>query len=119
MTLTVSATAPTGDTLVVFGEPGGVLSAHRSAVPSAVATIMIAVGEVTGRRPRCVFAWPAGGRPRALARVMLGHPDTAADVHMISRRAQPDRRQWPIAYLSYEPWCQRAVNNGSRGVLNA
>jgi hypothetical protein len=99
LALDISPTAPTGDTLRVFGLPGGVLRAHCRAVPYAVAAILIALGEVTGSRVRCGFPWPAHGLPHALAVVLLGQGDTAAHVRTILRRVEPDRARRPVVYL--------------------
>jgi hypothetical protein len=99
LTLDVTPTAPTGDTLLVFGQPGGILRAHCRAVPYAVATILIALGDVTGCRPRCAFPWPARGLPRALAVVLLGHGDTPAHVRALLRRLEPDRTRRPVVQL--------------------
>ena len=95
--LHVTPTAPAGPVLMVFGEPGGVLRAHCRPVPYAISAVLLALGEATGRRIRCGFAW-LDGLPRALAAV-LGYGDTAAEVRALLRRAEPDRSRRPIVHL--------------------
>ena len=78
-------------------KPGGVLRAHYRPAPYAISAVLLALGEATGRRIRCGFAWPAG-LPRALAAV-LGYGATAAEVRALLRRAEPDRGRRPIVHL--------------------
>ncbi|GID95828.1 hypothetical protein ACFQFC_02105 [Amorphoplanes digitatis] len=95
--LHVTPTAPAGPVLMVFGEPGGVLRAHYRPVPYAISAVLLALGEATGRRIRCGFAWPPG-LPRALAAV-FGVGGTAAEVRALLRRAEPDRCRRPVVHL--------------------
>lgn len=99
LSLHVSPTAPLGDVLMVFGGPDGVLEAHCRAVPCAVASVLYAIGEATGRRPRCGFSWPPHGLLQALAAVLLHRGDTAGQVRALLRRAEPDRRRRPVVHL--------------------
>ena len=98
LTLMVTPTVPVGEHLTVFGEADNVLRAHCRAVPYAVATILLALGELTGRRVRCGFPWPSRTRPVALAVVALGH-GRAAQVRSLLRRFESDPRRRPVIHL--------------------
>jgi hypothetical protein len=96
LSLQVSPDAPTAPTLLVFGEPGGVLRAHCRAVPYAVVAILLACGEITGRRVRCGFPWPPGLLSATAA--VLGY-GTAGRVRALVRRGEPDPGRRPVIHL--------------------
>ncbi|MGX6604002.1 hypothetical protein ACWKSP_17930 [Micromonosporaceae bacterium Da 78-11] len=98
--LCVEPTAPLGESLLVFGGPGDVLTMHCQAVPHALAAVLEAVGEVTGRRARCWFPWPRRGMAGALAVLLLYRGDTSGRVRALLRRANADARRRPVVHLS-------------------
>jgi hypothetical protein len=96
LSLLVEPDAPAARVLLVFGEPGGVLRVHCRAVPYAVAAILLACGEITGRRVRCGFPLPPGRRAATAA--VLGY-GTAGQVRALVRRGGPDPSRRPVIYL--------------------
>lgn len=98
--LRVTPTAPLGDVLMVFDGPGRVLTVHCGPVPHVVAAVLCAMGDVTGRRPRCRFPWPPHGMPRALSVLLSYRGDTSGRVRAVLRRAEQDRRRRPVVHLS-------------------
>jgi hypothetical protein len=72
-----------------------ILRAEAPAGPNAIAAILLALGETTGVRPHCYFAWAEGSPLVHMFRYfLLGRGDTAPVVREIIRKHQrdPDRR---------------------------
>jgi hypothetical protein len=86
------------DVLMVRGvEVAGyrILRAGSPAAPNAIATILLALRDATGKLPRCYFQWSEGNPVAHLFRyLLLGQGDTPPVVREIIRKSEPrtDRR---------------------------
>ena len=71
-----------------------------SAVPNAIAAVLLHVRDVTGKIPHAYFTW-AEGNPLAyvLRFVVLGQGDTAPVTHEVIRQAEPDPERRPALHV--------------------
>jgi hypothetical protein len=73
-----------------------ILRAEGTAVPNAIAALLLEVRDKTGRRPRAYFTWTEGNPILYLVRYLLsGEGDIAPVTREILRRAEPDRKRRP------------------------
>ena len=94
LVLDVRPRATVGAVLPVRGA-GGLLTTDSTATPFAVATVLLALRDATGVRPRCRFPWPRRHR----LTVIFGLTGTAAQVRELLRRTEPDPARRPIVHV--------------------
>jgi hypothetical protein len=94
LVLDVRPRASVGSVLRVGGA-GGVLSIDSTTTPFAVATVLLALHDATGIRPRCRFPWP---RHHWLT-IVFGLTGVAVQVREILQRTEPDPRRRPIVQV--------------------
>jgi len=89
--------------LTVQGEEIGeyrVLRADGSAIPNAIAAILLGIRDQTGKPPHVYFGWTEGNPLKYLARfVLFGEGDIAPVTHEILRKAEPDRVRRPAIHV--------------------
>lgn len=88
--LDVRLQATDGTVLRVRGA-GTALSVDSTAIPYAIAAVLLALGDLSGARPRCLFAWPRHHRLTAV----LGLSGAPAQVRNILRISEPDPGKRP------------------------
>ena len=77
-----------------------VLKVEAASVPNAIAAVLLAVRERTGRRPHAYFGWTEGNPLKYLARfVLFGEGDIAPVTHEILRKAEPDPGRRPLVHV--------------------
>jgi hypothetical protein len=83
-------------------EIGGfrVLRAEGTAVPNAIAAVLLAIRDFTGKRPHVYFGWAEGNPLKYLARfVFFGEGDIAPTTREILRQAEPDLTRRPVVHV--------------------
>ncbi|MFN8591726.1 MAG: hypothetical protein U0031_09735 [Thermomicrobiales bacterium] len=83
-------------------EIGGfrVLRADGTAVPNAIAAVLLAIRDRTGARPHAYFGWVEGNPLKYLGRfVFFGEGDIAPTTREILRLAEPDPGRRPVIHV--------------------
>jgi hypothetical protein len=87
----------------VMGEQIGayrVLRVYSPSVPNAIAAVLLAIRDRTGKRPHAYFGWAEGNPLRYLARfILFGEGDNAVVTHEILRKAEPNPRRRPAVHI--------------------
>jgi hypothetical protein len=77
-----------------------VLRGHSTAVPNALAAIMLAIRDEAGVRPHLHFQWPEGNPIANLLRyLLLGEGETPPVTREVLRRAEPDVAHRPVVHV--------------------
>jgi hypothetical protein len=101
--VSVSDASEFAPTLKVAGEGiegYRVLRANSSSVPNAIAAILLAIRDRTGKQPHVYFGWGEGNPLRYLARfILFGEGDIAPLTHEILRKAERDPRKRPAIHV--------------------
>ena len=91
-----SIVAVTGDEVEGFR----VLRAEAASVPNAIAAVLLAVRDRTGRRPHAYFGWTEGNPLRYLGRfVLFGEGDIAPVTREVLRKSEPDPARRPAVHI--------------------
>jgi hypothetical protein len=92
------------DVLEVTGVTVGnhrVLRVESSAVPNAIAALLLYLRDTTGKQPHIYFTWSEHNPFVAIARFLLfGEGDVPPMTHEILRRAEPDPTRRPFLHVS-------------------
>ncbi len=87
----------------VMGEQIGayrVLRVYSPSVPNAIAAVLLAIRDRTGKRPHAYFGWTEGNPLRYLARfILFGEGDIAPVTHEILRKAEPEPDRRPAVHI--------------------
>ena len=101
--ITVTDASEFAPTLQVVGErieSYKVLTAESSSIPNAIAAILLAIRDRTGRQPHVYFGWTEGNPLKYLARfILFGEGDNAPLTHEILRKAERDPRKRPAIHV--------------------
>jgi hypothetical protein len=101
--VTVDDASEFADVLEVHGvEVGGyrVLRVRSSAVPNAIAALLLYVRDQTGKLPHVYFDWTEGNPIKYLLRfIVFGEGDIAPLTHEILRQAEPDPARRPPVHV--------------------
>ncbi len=101
--VTVRDASEFAGTLRVRGEDIGghrVLLADAASVANAIAAIVLAIRDRTGKRPHVYFGWTEGNPLKYLARfVLFGEGDIAPVTHEVLRRSEPDPSRRPAIHV--------------------
>ncbi len=101
--VTVSDASEFAPTLVVRGEEVGgyrVLRVESSAVPNAIAALLLWLRDTTGKRPHAYFGWTEGNPLKFLARyILFGEGDIAPLTHEVLRKAERDPARRPAIHI--------------------
>ncbi|MFM9107802.1 MAG: amino acid transporter, partial [Chloroflexota bacterium] len=77
-----------------------VLKAEASSVPNAIAAVLLAIRDRTGKRPHAYFGWTAGNPLKYLTRfVLFGEGDIAPVTREVLRQAEPDPGKRPAVHV--------------------
>ncbi|HYO30070.1 MAG TPA: hypothetical protein VER37_05760, partial [Thermomicrobiales bacterium] len=77
-----------------------VLKVEAASVPNAIAAVLLAIRDRTGKRPHAYFGWTEGNPLKYLARfVLFGEGDIAPVTHEILRKAEPNPTHRPLIHI--------------------
>ncbi len=77
-----------------------VLRTDASSVPNAIAAVLLAIRDRTGKRPHAYFGWTEGNPLKYLARfILFGEGDIAPVTHEVLRRSEPNRDRRPAVHV--------------------
>lgn len=77
-----------------------ILRAESSAVPNAIAAVLLYLRDTSHVMPSAYFAWSEGNPVKYLVSyVLFGHGDTAPVTHEVLRRAEPDPAKRPAIHI--------------------
>jgi hypothetical protein len=77
-----------------------VLRADAASVPNAIAAVLLAIRDRTGKKPHAYFGWTEGNPLKYLARfILFGEGDIAPVTHEVLRRAEPNRNRRPAIHV--------------------
>ncbi len=77
-----------------------ILHGEGSAVPNAIAAILLNIRDMTAVQPHCYFGWAEGNPLKYLARfILFGEGDIAPVTHEILRKAEPDPSRRPAVHV--------------------
>jgi hypothetical protein len=77
-----------------------VLRTEAPSVPNAIAAILLALRDRTGKQPHIYFGWVEGNPMKYLARfILFGEGDVAPVTREILRRAEPNRKRRPAIHV--------------------
>ncbi len=77
-----------------------VLQAEGSSVPNTIAAVLLAVRDLTGKKPHAYFGWVEGNPLKYLARfVLFGEGDIAPVTHEVLRRSEPNPHRRPAIHV--------------------
>ena len=77
-----------------------VLKVEASSVPNAIAAVLLAIRERTGKRPHAYFGWTEGNPLTFLARfVLFGEGDIAPVTREVLRQSEPDPGLRPAVHI--------------------
>jgi len=101
--VTVTDASEFAPTLQVRGEEIGgyrVLRVESSAVPNAIAALLLWLRDTTGKRPHVYFGWTEGNPFKFLARyILFGEGDIAPLTHEVLRKAERDPACRPAVHV--------------------
>jgi hypothetical protein len=78
-----------------------ILRMESSAVPNAIAAVLLHVRDLTGKRPHVYFDWTEGSPAGHLLRFLIfGSGEVAPVTREVLRSAEPDLRQRPFVHVA-------------------
>ena len=78
-----------------------ILRMESSAVPNAIAAVLLHVRDLTGKRPHVYFDWTEGNPAAHLLRYLIfGSGEVAPVTREVLRAAEPDLRQRPFVHVA-------------------
>jgi len=78
-----------------------ILRLESSAVPNAIAAVLLHVRDLTGKRPHVYFDWTEGSPGAHLLRYLIfGSGEVAPVTREVLRAAEPDLRQRPFVHVA-------------------
>jgi hypothetical protein len=74
---------------------------ESSAVPNAIAAVLLHIRDLTGQRPHIYFDWTEGNPVAHLLRYLIfGSGEVAPVTREVLRAAEPDLRQRPFIHVA-------------------
>ena len=90
--------------LLVTGEArhgSRILRMESSAVPNAIAAVLLHIRDFTGQRPHIYFDWTEGNPVTHLLRFLIfGSGEVAPITREVLREAEPDPQQRPFVHVA-------------------
>jgi hypothetical protein len=78
-----------------------ILRTESSAVPNAIAAVLLDIRDLTGKRPHVYFDWTEGNPAAHLLRYLIfGSGEVAPVTREVLREAEPDLRQRPYVHVA-------------------
>jgi len=78
-----------------------ILRMESSAVPNAIAAVLLHLRDLTGKRPHIYFDWTEGSPVANLVRFLLfGSGEVAPVTREVLRAAEPDLHQRPFVHVA-------------------
>jgi len=101
--VTISDASEFAPSIRVHGHRVGryrILRTDGASVPNAIAAVLLAIRDRTGRQPHIYFGWVEGNPLKYLARfILFGEGDVAPVTREILRRAEPNRQRRPAIHV--------------------